>query len=376
MVSGGSARVDDRLRARLDELLCELCAIASPSGSEQTMRTRVAELAREAGFTHQDVDHKGNLWASRPAVTNPGARTVLCAHLDTVGHDLPIVPVLNDDGWENENHAILGADNKAAVAVMLACVERLHETGDPSLESVDLLFTVEEEEALAGAAAVDPAGLKDAVVYVFDHATPIGEVIVASPTYYRLDASFRGQAAHAGICPERGRSAIRAAARAVSAIPHGRLDEQTTANAGQLHGGTGTTTNIVADRCDVAIEARSLDQGRVEELVAEICDHLHDAAAAEECDLELRVEQRFTGYRHDSESPAVVRAARALERSGHTPRLVASGGASDANAFLALGIDSVCLANGTEAPHEPTERVSRTALAEMARVTFALLDAS
>ncbi|MEI2702074.1 MAG: M20/M25/M40 family metallo-hydrolase [Baekduia sp.] len=368
-----AAQVDDRLRDRLDELFRELCAIASPSGSEHAVRERVAELSRAAGFGDQRTDPKGNLWARRTPAPHARGRTVLCAHMDTVGHDLPIVPVLVDDGWENENDAILGADNKAAVAVMLACIERLDEQGDPGLDGVELLFTVEEEEALAGAAAIDPAGLEGAVVYVFDHATPIGELIVASPTYYRLDASFRGQAAHAGICPERGRPAIRAAARAVSAMPHGRLDDETTANAGQIHGGTGTTTNIVADRCDVAIEARSLDRAKVEALVAEICDCLHDAAAAEECDLELRVEQRFTGYRHDPGSPAVTRAVRALERAGHPPRLVASGGASDANAFLALGIESVCLANGTEAAHEPTERVSRTALAEMARVTFFLL---
>ena len=87
MVLGAAEQVDDRLRARLDELLCELCAIESPSGSEQAMRNRVADLAREAGFVHQQTDHKGNLWASRSAATNPGARTVLCAHLDTVGHD-------------------------------------------------------------------------------------------------------------------------------------------------------------------------------------------------------------------------------------------------------------------------------------------------
>lgn len=372
---GAAPLVDEPLRDRIDALLRELCAMPSPSGEEAAVRDRVAALCRAAGFADQDVDAAGNLWA-RPPGPRAEEPTVLCAHLDTVGHDgIPIEPVLEDDGWVNRNDAILGADNKAAIAVMLACVERLDAADPAALAGVELLFTVQEEQALAGAAAADAGRLAGATVYVYDHATPIGGVIVASPTYYRVDATFRGQAAHAGICPERGRSAIRAAARAVAAIPHGRLDPETTVNAGQLHGGVGTGTNIVADRCTAAIEIRSLSDARAEQVLAEVLDALQDAAAEEPgpCDVDLHVERAFAGYRHRPDTGAVLRAAAALERCGHRVEHVASGGGSDANAFLAHGVTAVCLANGTEDPHEPTERVSRTALADMARVTFALL---
>ena len=49
--------------------------------------------------------------------------------------------------------------------------------------------------------------------------------MIASPTYYRLSADFHGRAAHAGIRPEAGRSAILAAAHAIAAMPHGRIDD-------------------------------------------------------------------------------------------------------------------------------------------------------
>ena len=99
---------------------------------------------------------------------------------------------------------------------------------------VELLFTVEEEDALAGAKAFDASALRADFGFVFDHATPIGEVVVASPTYYRLEADFHGRAAHAGIRPEDGRSAILAAAHAIAAMPHGRIDDETTANVGSI----------------------------------------------------------------------------------------------------------------------------------------------
>ena len=148
-----------------------------------------------------------------------------------------IEPVLVDGGWESAGDTILGADNKAAVAVLLALARRVAVEGSPV--GVELLFTVSEENALAGAKAFDVSQLRSDFGYVFDHATPIGEIVVASPTYYRLEARFRGAAAHAGIRPEDGRSAIAAAARAIAAMRLGRLDDETTANVGTIEGGAG-----------------------------------------------------------------------------------------------------------------------------------------
>ena len=74
---------------------------------------------------------------------------------------------------------------------------------------------------------------------MLDHASPIGEVITAAPTYQRLVAEFEGLEAHAGIRPEDGHSAIEAAAAAVGAMELGRLDDETTANVGVIAGGVG-----------------------------------------------------------------------------------------------------------------------------------------
>ena len=130
---------------------------------------------------------------------------LLCAHLDTVPHEGPVEPVLVDGGWESAGDTILGADNKAAVAMLLEIARRTTLEGSPV--GIELLFTVSEETALAGAKAFDVTSLRSELGYVFDHATPIGEVIVAAPTYVRWEAELIGRAAHAGIRPQDGRSA-------------------------------------------------------------------------------------------------------------------------------------------------------------------------
>jgi tripeptide aminopeptidase len=308
---------------------------------------------------------------------------LLCAHMDTVPATAPIEPVLVDGGWENAHDGILGADNKAAVAVLLELARALVSqppcrgsqhgiTSARPTAGIELLFTVSEENGLNGAKAFDVGRLRSEFGYVLDHASPVGEIVIASPTYTQIVAEIRGRAAHAGIRPEDGRSAIVAAARAIAAMSLGRLDDQTTANVGRLAGGT--ARNVVAERCRIEGEVRGLDESRVEEVVTEMIDHLQDAVNAEECDLDVTTEVVFRGYRARARAPEVALAERALAACGYAPRPVVTGGGSDANAFMAAGFPCLNLANGTERNHQPDERVSVDALEGMLEVVMALVE--
>lgn len=365
-------------RGRLNETFADLCRIISPFGHERACADRVASELRGMGLEVVEDDaaaaagaESGNLLARIPG---RGSRSILlCAHLDTVAVNGAIEPVVEDGGWVNAHDAILGADNKAAVAVMLELARRC--TVETPPVGLELLFTVSEENALAGAKEFDARVLRSDFGYVFDHASPIGEVIMASPTYYRISADFHGRAAHAGIRPEDGRSAILAASRAVSAMPLGRLDEQTTANVGSIRGGVGST-NVVAERCSFLAEVRSLDRDRAEAVVAEVIDAINEGATATECDVDVTTEKLFDGYRARPAAPAVVAAEAALRSCGHEPRRITTGGGSDANALQSAGFSCMNLANGTERNHEPTERVSVASLEGMLDVALALLDTS
>ncbi len=361
-------RASEAEKARLNETFAALCAIPSPFGDEAAVAAHVTRELEGMGLA-VEADAKGNLLARVRGRVDE--HLLLCAHLDTVAVTGPIEPVVVDGGWENAHAAILGADNKAAVAVFLELVRRASVEGAPL--GLELLLTVEEEDALAGAKAFDASVLRSRLGYVLDHASPIGGIIVGSATYYRIHAEFHGRAAHAGIRPEDGRSAVLAAAHALTTMPHGRLDEITTANVGSIQGGVGST-NVVPERCSLLAEARSLDPDRVETVVAQIVDALHDGAAHGECDVDVTTEKLFTGYRQKASAPAVVAADAALRACGYHPERIVTGGGSDANALELKGIACVNLANGTERNHEPTERVSVAALEGMLDVCLTLVD--
>ncbi len=357
------------------ELFVRLCEIESPSLGERGMADAVADELRDIGLEADEDESaaktgsdSGNLLARLPGPA--GAPTVLlCAHLDTVPLEGPVEVVRRDGVLSNRHEAILGADNKAAVAVMLAAVRRLAAEGDAPV-GLELLFTTCEERALAGAKAFARERLGADFGFVFDHASPIGEVVIAAPTYYRIEARFRGRAAHAGIRPEQGRSSIAAAAAGIGALRLGRLDPETTANAGRIEGGT--AANVVPERCLVELEARSLDHHKASGLASEMVDALAAGAGDHECDVETGVEELFRGYRLARTSPPVKVAAAALEGLEIEPVPIATGGGSDANALNAAGLPCVNVANGTERNHEPEERVTVEALEVMLDLCLAI----
>jgi tripeptide aminopeptidase len=362
-------RASDAEKARLNETFADLCRIRSPSYQESECAAWVRAQLEAMGL-ESDTDAAGNILARvRGRAERP---VLLCAHLDTVDPVAAIEPVIVDDGWENANDGILGADNKAAVAVILECVRRLTVEGSPV--GLELLFTTAEEDALAGAKAFDATRLQSDFGFVFDHATAIGEVVVASPTYFRIEAEFHGRATHAGMRPEDGRSAVLAAARAITTMPHGRIDAETTANVGSIRGGV-ASTNVVPERCRILAETRSLDQDKVEHTVAAMIDAVYDAASDTECDVDVVSERLFTGYRVKGTSPALVAAEAALGACGYAPSRIQTGGGSDANALEAQGFHCINLANGTERNHEPTERVAVVALEGMLDVCLELVEA-
>jgi tripeptide aminopeptidase len=369
--------VSDSQRERLHDTFEQLCRIASPTGEERGMADWVTRELTGLGLEVEEDDagpavgsNAGNLLARIPGGSERSL--MFCAHMDTVPLTARVEPVRREDGWENANEGILGADNKAAVAAMLELARMLMARPEQPQIGIELLFTVAEETGLNGAREFDVRRLGSNFGYVFDHASPIGEIITASPTHMHIYAEIRGRAAHAGLQPEQGVSAIVAAARAIANMPQGRLDAETTANIGMVGGGT--ATNVVPDRCTVSAEVRAVEQQQVDRYVTQAIDALQDAADSAGCDLDLKLQQMFTGYRSGNREAPVLLAAKALRRLGYEPSYRSSGGGSDANAFRVNGFACTNIANGTERAHERTERVSFVALEANLALMLALVD--
>ncbi|MDQ4082057.1 MAG: M20/M25/M40 family metallo-hydrolase [Actinomycetota bacterium] len=361
-------------------LFMELASIPSPPGRERDVADRVVAYLRSLGVAVDEDDagtrigaSAGNLLARLEPTDGAGAAICLCAHLDTVPPTAAIDPVLADGVIRNAQETILGADNKAAVAVMLEAVRRVREEGRAHA-GIELVFTPKEETGLEGAKELDVGRLAADVGFVYDHAAPIGAVVAVAPSSVSIDAVFRGRAAHAGMHPEEGRSAVAAAARAIADLRLGRIDDETTANVGVIAGGT--ARNIVPDHCVVEAEARSRDEAKLAEVVQEMADSFAFAGSLAECDVDVQLEEKYRGYRFRPDDPPLRLAFAALERSGFEPRAIEAGGGADANVFNARGLPCANLANGMARIHSAEEHITVADLEAMVDVTLALVDAA
>jgi tripeptide aminopeptidase len=361
------------------ELFIELAALPSPPGEERAVADVVLRYLQGLGL-QPDEDGVGpeigstigNIYA-RVAPTAEGTPLFLCAHLDTVPPTGPLMPVVEDGVLRNAGGTILGADNKAAVVAMLEGVRRVLAEGRPHA-GIELVFTPKEEVGLIGAYAFDVDRLHAEVGYVYDEAAPIGRVILGAPSSQALEVAFHGRAAHSGMFPEEGRSAILAAARAIADLRLGRIDDETTANVGVISGGT--AGNVVPAWCTFRAEARSRDERKLDDLVQEMLDVFSFAATATDCEVETKLRRSYKGYRFTRGDDVVAIAADALSRCGFASDFGYSGGGADANVFNERGRRCVNLANAMTDIHTPDERIAVADLEAMVDVTVALVDAA
>jgi len=359
----------------LRDLFVGLAGIRSPSRDEREIADAVTAFLRGTGFEVEEDESAavtgcacGNLIVRVPG-RGEGTPIALCAHLDTVPLERAPTVVVEGGVVRSDGQTILGADDKAAVAALLLVLRDL--TQEPPAADVEFVFTAGEEIGLQGSKALDPASLGAAVVFVLDSEGDPGTVIAAAPTVKGIVAEFRGVAAHAGIEPERGRSAILAAARALATMDLGRIDDETTANAGLIEGGS--AVNVVAEHCLVRAEARSRDAQKLAAQVAGMVEAITVAAADTGVDVEIGVREHYRGYAHAADALPLRIAGAALAEAGLEARLIGGGGGSDANVFNARGLPALTLGVGFERVHSPQECIRLERLEQLYRVGHALV---
>jgi len=363
-------------RERLAELFLELTGLASPSRDERKVADAIVGYLEPLGISVKEDDtgaaisgNTGNLWCT---VRGEGKAPSLAlgAHMDTVKPVDLIEPVLEEGVFRNSRPTILGADDKAAIAALIHATELLHLSSE-EFPTYELFFTVSEETGLVGSKHLGEHVLSSPFAAVLDSSGPVGGIIVKAPSQQGLRAVFRGRAAHAGLEPERGRSAIQAASKAVAAMQLGRLDQETSANIGVINGGV--ASNIVPDQCEVVGECRSHDDEKLAHVAAAMVDALQEGAAQTGVDVEVNLVHEYRAFALSPRSAVVRLSKAAVTAVGLEPCLLTCGGGSDANIFNARGLPTVNLAAGMMQVHSPDEYITLDELERLCAVVVNMI---
>lgn len=359
---------------RLLRTFIDLVKIESPSFKEREVADYLVGEIDSLGW---EAEADGNVVLRLPGVA-PAPPLLFCAHMDTVeplGGVDPVVRSTRRGGpatqfITNRNDTILGADDKAGVAALLEML-RVIAAGKVSHGSLEIVFTFGEEKGLLGIKALDFSKVKARYGFAVDGDGPVGTIIVKAPHYNRLKATFAGKAAHAGVDPEDGVNAVRAASLAVAGAKLGRIDDETTANIGIINGGR--AANIVPEAAYVEGETRSHDAAKLETQTEQMVSAFRRGAKEAGATVEVQIEREFSGFGLNKGDAVVALTLEAIKELELRPRLAASGGGSDTNVLNEKGIPSVNLATGAEKVHSADESISVQELERLSALLLAVV---
>ncbi|MDD4179288.1 MAG: M20/M25/M40 family metallo-hydrolase [Candidatus Margulisbacteria bacterium] len=283
-----------------------------------------------------------------------GPVIMLNAHIDTVSPGKGIKPLQKKGYLCTDGSTILAADNKAGVAAILELLRTLKRKKivHPPLQ---IVFTVAEEIGLIGASVLPRRALKADLGLALDGGD-INVIYNKAPTQINLTATIIGRAAHAGIHPEEGISAIRVASEAIAKMKLGRIDAETTANIGVIKGGK--ATNIIPEEVELKGEARSHNLAKLRRQIEQMKKTLILSCAKAGAKLKLSEKRMYSSFEIPPNSALISLATAAIKEVGIEPRIRQTGGGSDANIFNNLGLPTIIIGVGADGVHTTRERLN------------------
>ena len=334
---------------RLLNTLVNLIQIDSPSGEEDAIDADLSRRLKSLGC-RVEHDSYGNIVAKLPGGGDP---VLLSSHMDTVDPGRGIKPFLDGDTLRADGSTILGGDCKAGLTIVLEALASIQESGVPH-RPVEVVFTRHEEGGPVGVHHLDFSLVDAKMGVVFDGEGPVSRVTVAAPSQNVVKANITGRAAHAGVEPEKGLSAILVASEIITRLPLGRIDEETTSNIGRMD--AGLKRNIVPETAFLDGEIRSLDNDKLDRISGKFRAAFQEVAKKfPEAQVSLEIENTYQAYRVASDHPALSNIRQALASLGMEAELMASGGGSDANVFIEKGIVALPMGIGVESFHTTRE---------------------
>ena len=330
--------------ADLERLVNTDCGSYTPAGVDEIGRF-VAERFERIGF-EVDIrpDPRGRLGATvvgtRDGAAGAGPRLLLIGHMDTVFDPGTAAerPFRIEDGIAYGPGV---TDMKSGLLAGLYALEALVEGGDVPFERITYIANPDEEIGSPSSTPhIREAAATADLCLVLECARANGDFVASRKGTLHGIVTLHGRAAHAGVEPEKGRSAILAAADLTVRLHalNGRWPG-VTVNVGVINGGT--RPNVVAERCELEFDIRAVERAHLEAASAAVHELLADLVVPD-VTFELVEKARWNPMERLERSGRladhVVALARRLEFDTNG---AATGGASDANTTSGMGVPSI-----------------------------------
>ncbi len=373
-------------RERIAQTLTTLCEIDSPSKNERNLAQHLcktfealgADAIYEDGSAAATGSNTGNIIIRFNGYGHHDHGIFLACHLDTVEPGRGIKVVREENILRSEGNTILGADDKSGITAMIELITLLREKGIHHIP-IELVFTTCEEIGLLGVKNLEHEIIHARHGFALD-ASGVDRIVIGAPAANKLQIDIHGSAAHAGLAPELGISAISIAARAIDQLKLGRLDTDSTANLGTISGGK--VTNIVPDFVTIKGEVRSHSPDKLEIYTKNIENTFQEVAknwpipkgfSGNLPRVKIKRWLEYPAMAHTMDSHVVQRIKQAGDQLGRKLTFQASGGGSDANILNNFGLKTAIVATGMNKVHTIDEYLDLDHLTSTTELLLALV---
>ena len=369
-------------KERLLNTFLDLVKIYSPSKNEINVMKYITEKLEKLGVKYILHDHSAEYGGNTPVIIaklekncddeklNPIS---LSAHMDVVEPSKDLDVYVEDGLVKTRTKTTLGGDDKGGVAIILETFENLVENNLPH-NDVFAVITPSEEIGLLGAKSIKweeiPSEFMPAKdMLVLDNGGGSDLVAVEGPCMYKINVHYEGASAHAGIEPEKGRSAIIAMSSAISKMKIGRLNDHTTSNIGSIV--SEFPTNVVPKDCKIRMEVRCLNEDEAKENVDNYVDIFEKTAKEFEVKCNIDIEYDYPPLKQIDGNVLLNRVLDAYNKVGVVAKPIKIGGGCDGNIYLKNGFNSVILGVGMYKIHTIEEYL---VISDMEKTAEAVLE--
>jgi tripeptide aminopeptidase len=392
---------------RVDTRADDTSTTCPSTPGQLTLQRLLADELRAIGLADVELDGNGYLMATVPATPGDEFRTApvigLIAHVDT-SPEMPgagVAPIVHER-WDGRDivlpddrsavlraaeqpdlarqvghdivtasgRTLLGADDKAGVAVIVEAAAQLLARPDVAHGAIRICFTPDEEIG-RGADRFDVARFGAAYAYTLDGGVA-GELEFESFSADLMRVTFIGFNTHPGYGKGRMVNAIRAAARFVDRLPRERLSPETTEGyEGFVHP---YQMEASVDRTSVRVLLRDHVTANLRQQEALLRSLAAAVAADMRTQVEIEVKEQYRNMREvlDRHPEAVARARAAIRRAGLTPIEKPIRGGTDGSRLSFMGLPAPNLFTGEHNFHSRLEWTSRQDLEAAVAVVIEL----
>lgn len=369
-------------KERLLNTFLDLVKIYSPSRNEINVMKYITEKLEKLSVKYILHDHSAEYGGNTPVIiaklekncddTNLKAIS-LSAHMDVVEPSKDLDVYVEDGLVKTRTETTLGGDDKGGVAIILETFETLVENNLPH-NDVFAVITPSEEVGLLGAKSIKWEEIPDEFtpakdMLVLDNGGGADLVAVEGPCMYKINVHYEGASAHAGIEPEKGRSAILAMSNAIAKMRIGRLNDYTTSNIGSII--SEFPTNVVPKDCKIRMEVRCLNEDEAKENVDNYVDIFEKTAKEFEVKCNIDIEYDYPPLKQIDGNVLLNRVLDAYNKVGVVAKPIKIGGGCDGNIYLKNGFNSVILGVGMYKIHTIEEYL---VISDMEKTAEAVLE--